>query len=79
MAIEMSNIVRSAQRIKETGGGGPPPGSIQPPPPPRYNGPPPDYRSRSAHNGPPAVGSYGPGGYEDPYNRPPPRSNYNLY
>ena len=80
MAVEMSNIVRSAQRIKETGG------NIPPPPIPRgdYRGnfnPPPKYdnRSRSAahHNGPqPSYGSYD----NDPYaNRPPPRNNYNLY
>ncbi len=80
MAVEMSNIVRSAQRIKETGGG-----NIPPPPIPRgdYRGnfnPPPNFdnRSRSAHhNGPqPSYGSYD----NDPYgNRPPPRNNYNLY
>ena len=50
MAVEMSNIVRSAQRIKETGG------NIGPPPMPRgnFNPPPYDNRSRSAahHNGP---------------------------
>ena len=75
MAVEMSNIVRSAQRIKETGG------NIGPPPMPRgnFNPPPYDNRSRSAahHNGPqPSYGSYD----NDPYaNRPPPRNNYNLY
>jgi predicted PurR-regulated permease PerM len=48
MAVEMSNIVRSAQRIKETGG------SIPPPPIPRggdyrgnFNPPPNNYDNRS--------------------------------
>jgi hypothetical protein len=80
MAIEMSNIVRQAQRIKETGGNLPP---SQAPPPhrPDYRFTPPapgyDQRPRSMHPDP-----YGPPPphRDDPYGRPPPpRNNYNLY
>lgn len=91
MAEEMSNIVRSAQRIKETGGGRDPPPMArgdnyghrshftpQPPPPPQGY----DNRSRSAYNQVnPRQGEYADS--YDPYGpaprAPQPRSNYNLY
>ena len=90
MAIEMSNIVRSAQRLKE-------PGSIpqvlptishsttpsmnNPPhyPPPHRDNFYDNHRSRSAYN---QVGPQN-NTYDNPsgnYNqRPPPRTSYNLY
>ena len=89
MAIEMSNIVKSAQKLKDPSQGYPPP-SMPPPtnyPPPRnhFAPPPPpaahyDMRERTNPN------QVGPSGYDNPYNTdpydrrpPPPRSSYNLY